>query len=112
MSVCVLAEVLVCFIFVIKVAQFVKFIKFTNNTCNLTNLQIQHCAIEHVLTQNASMVDTCPGDLDGVNEASKRLECGVDSFGHNQYMCTPNVEKTSLFEYCYDGIMGIQEKGL
>lgn len=27
-------------------------------------------------------------------------------------MCLPNVEKTSLVEFCHDGIMGIQEEGI
>lgn len=56
-------------------------------------------------------VDTCPDTLEKVEQASKRLKCGKDRFGKNQYMCLPNTEKTSLFEFCYDGIMGIKEKG-
>mmetsp|Transcript_33493 Transcript_33493/g.53936 ORF Transcript_33493/g.53936 Transcript_33493/m.53936 type:complete len:103 (-) Transcript_33493:57-365(-) len=56
-------------------------------------------------------VAACPTNLTEVEEASKRLGCGPDNFGNNQYMCLPNVNKTSLFEFCYDGIMGIQEKG-
>ncbi|XP_078332469.1 uncharacterized protein LOC144625490 [Crassostrea virginica] len=55
--------------------------------------------------------DACPTNLRDVEEASKRLGCGNDIFGNNQYMCLPNVNKTSLIEFCYEGIMGIQEKG-
>ena len=57
------------------------------------------------------MVHTCPEDLKDVIEASQQLGCRDDSFGNNQYMCIPNKEKTSLVQFCYDGIMGIQEKG-
>lgn len=56
-------------------------------------------------------VDVCPFNLVEVEEASKRLGCGNDSYGNNQYMCLPNVNKTALVEFCYDGIMGLQEKG-
>lgn len=56
-------------------------------------------------------VDTCPQTLREVTSASTRLGCGKDEFGHNQYMCLPNKGKTSLVEFCYTGIMGIQEKG-
>ena len=58
----------------------------------------------------ASVV-SCPTHLTEVEEASKRMGCGHDDFGNNQYMCLSNVDKSSLFEFCYDGIMGIQEKG-
>lgn len=57
-------------------------------------------------------VTACPNTLKEVEEASKRLNCGKDQFQKNQYMCLPNVEKTSLNEFCYNGVMGIQEKGL
>ena len=57
-------------------------------------------------------VAACPTNLTEVEEASKRLGCGLDNFGNNQYMCLPDENKTSLFEFCYDGIMGIQEKGI
>lgn len=45
-------------------------------------------------------------------EASKRLECGNDTFGNNQYLCLPNKNKTSLIEFCFDGVMGIHEEGM
>lgn len=54
---------------------------------------------------------TCPEDQKDVIKASQQLGCQDDSFGNNQYMCLPNEEKTSLVQFCYDGIMGIQEKG-
>ena len=56
-------------------------------------------------------VDVCPSNLAEVEEASRRLGCGNDQFGNNPYMCLPDVEKTSLIEFCYDGIMRVQEKG-
>nr|XP_022289988.1 uncharacterized protein LOC111101695 isoform X2 [Crassostrea virginica] len=57
------------------------------------------------------MVNTCPDTLNEVEKASKQLGCGDDEFGKNQYMCLPDTEKTSLVEFCYNGIMGIKEKG-
>lgn len=56
-------------------------------------------------------VNDCPTEPTGVVEASQRLKCDEDRYGHNQYMCVPNKEKTSLVEFCYDGIMGIQKEG-
>ena len=56
-------------------------------------------------------VAACPTNQTEVEEASKRLGCGLDTFGNNQYMCIPDGNITSLLEFCYDGIMGIQEKG-
>lgn len=57
-------------------------------------------------------VDVCPKILTKVIEASRMLGCGNDTYGNNQYLCLPNVNKTSLVEFCYDGLMGLQEKGI
>ena len=57
-------------------------------------------------------VETCPKTPEDVERASKVHACGYDIFQHNQYMCLPNVEKTSLVEFCHNGIMGIQEEGI
>lgn len=57
-------------------------------------------------------VDVCPKNLTKVIEASKRLGCKKDKYGNNQYLCLPHVDKTSLFEFCYDGIIGFQKKGI
>ena len=57
-------------------------------------------------------VHVCPGNLSAKNEASKKLGCGYDEYGNNQYLCLPNVNKTSLVEFCHDGIMRMQEKGM
>ena len=56
-------------------------------------------------------VEKCPNTLAAVNASSKQLNCGNDTYGNNLYMCLPNVEKSSLVEFCYDGIMGIQKEG-
>lgn len=53
----------------------------------------------------------CPKNQAEVNQASKRLECGNDKYGNNQYMCLPNKDKTSLVEFCNNGVMGFTEKG-
>ena len=57
-------------------------------------------------------VETCPKTPEEIKKASEALACGNDVFQHNQYMCLPNTEKTSLVEFCYDGIMGIQVEGI
>nr|XP_022286793.1 uncharacterized protein LOC111099689 isoform X1 [Crassostrea virginica]XP_022286794.1 uncharacterized protein LOC111099689 isoform X1 [Crassostrea virginica] len=56
-------------------------------------------------------VNVCPKNQTEVDEAGKRLGCGQDKYGHSQYMCLPNEEKTSLVEFCYNGVMGIVYKG-
>nr|XP_022295214.1 uncharacterized protein LOC111105304 isoform X5 [Crassostrea virginica] len=55
-------------------------------------------------------VDVCPQNWTKVIEASEKLGCGDDDYGNNQYLCLPHVNKTSLVEFCYEGIMGRQEK--
>lgn len=57
-------------------------------------------------------VEKCPATLAEVNASSKLLNCGFDPYGNNRYMCLPNTEKSSLVEFCFDGLMGIQEKGI
>lgn len=56
-------------------------------------------------------VDGCPNNFTDQQARSNRLGCGSDKYGNNQYMCLPNVAKTSLVELCYIGIMGIIAKG-
>lgn len=58
-----------------------------------------------------ALVNVCPKTELDVIQASKRLGCGNDTYGNNQYMCVPNKEKTSLVEFCFQGVMGIAEKG-
>lgn len=57
-------------------------------------------------------VDVCPQNLTKVFEAAKKLGCGNDDYGKNQYLCLPNANKTSLIEFCYKGTLGLQEKGI
>nr|XP_022294259.1 uncharacterized protein LOC111104540 isoform X2 [Crassostrea virginica]XP_022294260.1 uncharacterized protein LOC111104540 isoform X2 [Crassostrea virginica]XP_022294263.1 uncharacterized protein LOC111104540 isoform X2 [Crassostrea virginica] len=56
-------------------------------------------------------VEGCPNNLTELEARSDRLGCGDDKYGNNQYICLPNVEKTSLVEFCFNGIMGIIAKG-
>lgn len=58
-----------------------------------------------------ALTSRCPENKTEVQEASKRIGCGVDDYGNIQYMCLPNKEKTSLVEFCFNGAMGIEEKG-
>ena len=62
--------------------------------------------------QDMARVDACPKNLTKVIEASKKLGCKNDEYGNNQYLCLPSVDKTSLVEFCYGGIMGFQKKGI
>lgn len=66
-----------------------------------------------ILSFHAGMKYTkvCPKNQEEVYQASKRLECGYDKYGNNQYMCLPNKDKTSLVEFCNNGVMGFTEKG-
>lgn len=57
------------------------------------------------------LVSVCPRSKHDVMQASKRLRCGDDIYGNNQYLCLPNKNKTSLVEFCFQGVMGIVEKG-
>lgn len=56
-------------------------------------------------------VDACPKTLTEIKRASKKLQCKNDTYGNNQYMCLPNEQKSSLVQFCYEGIMGIELKG-
>nr|XP_022287434.1 uncharacterized protein LOC111100116 [Crassostrea virginica] len=56
-------------------------------------------------------VNICPRNPTELERASEFLGCSSDEYGNNQYMCLPNEEKTSLFEFCYGGLMGMKEKG-
>lgn len=58
-----------------------------------------------------ALVNVCPKNKHDVMQASKRLGCGNDIYGNNQYLCLPNKNKTSLVEFCFQGEMGIVEKG-
>nr|XP_022286456.1 uncharacterized protein LOC111099463 isoform X2 [Crassostrea virginica] len=64
-----------------------------------------------LLIYNMASVEKCPETLTAVNASSKQLNCSIDTYGNNQYMCLPNAEKSSLVEFCYNGIMGIQVEG-
>lgn len=57
------------------------------------------------------LVNVCPKNVHDVLQASNRLGCGNDSYGNNQYLCLPNKDKSSLVEFCFQGVMGIVEKG-
>lgn len=59
-----------------------------------------------------ALIQACPENQNEVIEASKKLGCGYDKYGNNQYLCLPNKEKTSLIEFCSDGVMGIRDKGI
>lgn len=58
-----------------------------------------------------ALTSQCPKNQTEVYEASKQIGCGVDVYGNNRYMCLPNEKKSSLVEFCFDGVMGIEEKG-
>lgn len=57
------------------------------------------------------VVEVCPKNQVDITTASKKLGCKNDTYGNNRYMCVPKEDKASLFEFCYDGNMGIEEGG-
>lgn len=59
-----------------------------------------------------TVVDRCPQNQTEASKAATRLECPTDKYGNNQYMCLPNWQKTSLVEFCYNGLMGLYDKGM
>lgn len=67
--------------------------------------------IFYFLFLSMAFVKSCPTTQDTYLEASRRLGCVNDTYHHNQYICLPNTEKTSLVELCNNAIMGIQDKG-
>nr|XP_034331070.1 GTPase IMAP family member 5-like isoform X3 [Crassostrea gigas] len=66
----------------------------------------------HFYEYRIANVTGCPKNQSEVIIASGKLGCGQDKYGNNQYMCLPNKEKSFLVELCYDGVMGIQERGI
>lgn len=53
----------------------------------------------------------CPESLDEVRIAILRKGCGNDQNGRNRYMCISSQDRSSLKEFCYQGVMRLQEKG-
>ncbi|XP_062579436.1 uncharacterized protein LOC134241391 [Saccostrea cucullata] len=58
-----------------------------------------------------NFVESCPQNTEEVLESSIRLSCGQDRYGNDQYICVPNIDKSGLIELCYNGIMGMIERG-
>lgn len=58
-----------------------------------------------------SFVTDCPKSLSEVKNVSAALGCGKDKYENDQYLCLPNVEKSSLVEICYGEVIGMNEKG-
>nr|XP_034333498.1 uncharacterized protein LOC117691479 isoform X1 [Crassostrea gigas] len=65
----------------------------------------------HHIDPVMALANFCPKNEHDVAQASKRLGCSNDTFGNHQYMCLPNKNKTSLVEFCFQGTMGMVEKG-
>lgn len=57
-------------------------------------------------------VKECPKNEADVIKSSNRLNCGTDDYENNQYICVPNKDKSSLVELCYNGTIGLREKGM
>lgn len=54
----------------------------------------------------------CLIEIDEVFFVKERFGCGNDIYGNSQYICFFNKEKMYLKEVCFDGIMGMNEKGI
>lgn len=65
----------------------------------------------YLFSSDLTLVNVCPNTEHDNIQASRRLGCGNDRYGNNQYMCIPNKKKTSLVEFCFQGVMGIVQKG-
>lgn len=57
------------------------------------------------------LVNECPKNENETTQASKDLKCEKDEYNNSQYLCLPHVNKTSLVEFCFNGSLGIREKG-
>lgn len=57
-------------------------------------------------------VNSCPKNKLDTIKASETLKCGKDKYNNNQYMCLPNKKKSSLMEFCFNGVIGAEEKGM
>lgn len=58
-----------------------------------------------------TLVNECPKNENETIQASKKLNCGLDEYDNNQYLCLPHVNKTSLVEFCFNGSLGYRDKG-
>ena len=57
------------------------------------------------------IVQICPMTEVAANIAKQIFRCGNDAYGNNQYMCLPHKDRSYYVELCFNGNMGIQEKG-
>lgn len=81
---------------------------------NVTILFLLSTLFSHVelLGHGFTEVTECPKSESEVKEASDRLRCVNDTNGNNQYMCLRSRYNIHyLLEFCYDGEMGIVDKG-
>lgn len=97
-----------------RIVSFVCQITQDNMTCIfLTTLSVLTILPSgHFYEYRIANVTGCPKNQSEVITASSKLGCGQDKYGNNQYMCLPNKRKSFLVELCYDGVMGIQERGI
>ena len=79
--------------------------KPSNSKRDLSSFYFQFCI------KSMARVSACPKSKTDVKKAGEKNGCGKDKYGNNQYMCLPNEEKTSLVEFCYDRVMGIEYQG-
>nr|XP_022287129.1 uncharacterized protein LOC111099912 [Crassostrea virginica] len=64
-----------------------------------------------VAVSNINVVRVCPKTEEEIEKARKRMKCGNDLYGRNRYMCLPDKKLKSLKEFCFNDVMGLQEKG-
>lgn len=61
---------------------------------------------------NINVERMCPNTEEEIEKARKRMKCGNDLYGRNRYMCLPDKKLKSLKEFCFNDVMGLQEKGI
>nr|XP_022295196.1 uncharacterized protein LOC111105290 isoform X1 [Crassostrea virginica] len=90
-----------------------QFISLTRHCFETSKLCVLLWVYQNIVTEmQMNLVNICPKTIKEIHKSSRKLNCSKDEYGNNQYLCLPNVEKTSLVEFCHTGTMGLQPDGM
>nr|XP_022295197.1 uncharacterized protein LOC111105290 isoform X2 [Crassostrea virginica] len=90
-----------------------QFISLTRHCFETSKLCVLLWVYQNIVTEmQMNLVNICPKTIKEIHKSSRKLNCSKDEYGNNQYLCLPNVEKTSLVEFCHTGTMGLQPDDL